>query len=110
MSLFSPLDSLQPFIEDIIDSIDVKTITPSMVSKKLLTVEQYRYCCNPHVVLAEKQQTLGFIISTISEDCVEKFLNCLAKTGKSFKPHNDLLDIIRTQSGKCLLSDPQKVL
>ena len=32
---------LQPVIEDIINSIDIKTITLSMVSKKFLTVEQY---------------------------------------------------------------------
>ena len=92
-------DSLQPFVEDIIDMISVQAIVPSMVSRKLLTVEQYRYCCNRHISLPDKQQTLGFIITTISEDCVEKFLQCLEKTGRSCKLHTELLNKIKTESG-----------
>jgi len=97
--MLSSSDSLQLFIEDIIDMINVETITPAMVSRKLLTVEQFRYCRSRHVTLSEKQQTLGFIITTISEDCVEKFLQCLEKTGRSYKPHSELLTKIKTEFG-----------
>ncbi|XP_065900738.1 uncharacterized protein [Dysidea avara] len=91
-------NSLQPFIEDIIDMVDVQKIAPSMVSRNLLTPEQYRYCYNRHILLPEKQQTLGFIVTTISEDCVEKFLQCLEKTGRSYQPHSELLAKIKTES------------
>jgi len=86
----SIIDFLQPFIEDIINSVNVDTITPPMLAHGLLTPEHCEYIFNPHVESTEKQRKLGFLIVTFSEECAQKFLQCLKNT-RDYAPHDDLL-------------------
>ena len=84
------IDSLQPYTEDIINGVNVNTITPPMLAHGLLTPEHGEYFFNPHVISTEKQRKLGFLIITLSEECAQIFLQCLKNT-RDYAPHDDLL-------------------
>ncbi|XP_065900647.1 uncharacterized protein [Dysidea avara] len=83
-------NSLQPYTEDIINGVNVNTITPPMLAHGLLTPEHGEYFFNPHVISTEKQRKLGFLIITLSEECAQIFLQCLKNT-RDYAPHDDLL-------------------
>ena len=93
------IDSLQPFTEDITNSIDVSTILPSLISRGLLTSDQQSYFVESTSMVPEKKRRLATIIVNLSEDCVETFLQCLESTS-DYLPHNSLLKKIR--DGKCI--------
>ena len=61
-----------------------------MLAHGLLTPEQCEYCFNPHAMTTEKQRKLSYLIVTFSEDCAQKFLQCL-KITRDYAPHDDLL-------------------
>lgn len=92
-----PVDSLQPFTEDIINLIDVNTILPSLMSCGLLTRDQQSYFIESTSTSTEKKRKLANIIVTMSDDCVEIFLQCLENTVTSdkYRPHKELLEKIR---------------
>lgn len=95
ISCFIPFpDSLQSFSKDIIGSVDVATILPSLMSCGLVTTDEVGYFNDQHVLSPDKQRKLGSIIVTLSEDYVEKFMCCLEET-RDYDPHNTLLKKIR---------------
>jgi len=65
-----------------------------MLAHGLLTPEHGEYYFNPHVIMTEKQRKLGFLIVTLTEQCAQKFLECLRNT-KHYAPHDDLLKKIQ---------------
>lgn len=83
-------DSLEPFTEDIISSVDVDTILPSLMSQRLLTRDHIDYFNNPHVSRIQRQRKMGFILAMLDEECVKKFLQCLSSTS-DYGPHESLL-------------------
>jgi len=94
------VDSLQPFTDDVVNSVDVNTILPPLMSRGLLTPEQVDYFSSSHDGEVVKQQKLSVIIVKLSEEFVEKFLQCLESTSH-YEPHNTLLKKIR--DGKCVV-------
>ena len=65
-----------------------------MVKNGLLSSSQHQYLLNPYHTITEKQNKLTCIAVTLSEDCVEKFLQCLEETS-DYEPHETLLKKIR---------------
>jgi len=61
-----------------------------MLAHGLLTQGQWEYCLNPHVMTTEKQRKLAYTIVTYSEECAQKFIQCLKNTS-DYAPHDDLL-------------------
>jgi len=90
----SVADSLNPFTEDIINSVDVNTILPSLMSHQLLSRSQIDYFNNPYVSQIDKQRKLAFNLATLNENCVEMILKCLESTS-DYGPHESLLKMIR---------------
>ena len=91
------LDSLKPFTADIHGAVDVTAILPYMVQNGLLTSNQHQYFLNPYHTSDEKQRELACIVVTSSEDCVEKFLQCLLETS-DYEPHEKLLKKIHNSN------------
>ena len=85
------LDSLQPFANEIANTIDVDYILPMMVQEGLITPDQQQYLNSPYHTISEKQQKLFSIVIELPEGFVDKFKNCLLQT-ISYGPHKLLHD------------------
>ena len=85
------IDSLQPFVNEIVNTIDVDFILPLMVQRGLLTADQIQYFYSPYHTSRTKQQKLCVILTGLPEDCVDNFIQCLHETS-SFHPHWLLYD------------------
>ena len=91
------IDSLQPYADDITATVDVDTIVSQMMTYGLLTLGQYQQLTSGYTTNANKLHTLCGIVLALSEDHVDKFLQCLSDTSY-YGPHNSLLDKIKNVS------------
>ena len=91
------VDSLQPYADDIIATVDVDTIVSRMMTYGLLTLGQYQQLTSGYTTNANKLHTLCGIVLALSEDHVDKFLQCLSDTSY-YRPHNSLLNKIKNVS------------
>ena len=89
------LDSLQPFANEIVNRVNVDLILPMMVQEGLVTPEQQQFLSSLYHTAWQKQQMLCSIVIVMSEDCVEKFRNCLLQTS-DYEPHKELHDKLCT--------------
>lgn len=94
MDLFCS-DSLHPFSEDIINTVDVDEIVPVMLQKGLVTLDHYQDLSSKYCPMGEKQRRLIGIILRLPEDCVDMFLYCLQKTS-NYEPHKQLYQKLYT--------------
>ena len=85
------VDSLQSFANDIANTVDVDHILLLMVQEDLLTPNQFQYLNSSYHTASRKQQKLCSIVIELSEDCVDKFIQCLYKTS-DYEPHKKLYD------------------
>ena len=92
-----PVDSLQSYADDITATVDVDTIVSSMMKHGLLTLGQYQQLTSGYITNANKLHTLCGIVLALSEDHVDKFLQCLSDTSY-YGPHNSLLNKIKNVS------------
>ena len=78
-------------MNDICTSINVDRILPSLVSNGLVTLHDQQCLSNPVYTDVQKQHKLAFLIVSLKEDCVKKFLQCLSET-RDYEPHNTLFE------------------
>ena len=110
LSLRLCLDSLQSFAQDIYSSVNVQTILPLMIAHGLITRGDQDYFTSTNYILPlEKQERLMFLVISLDEKYVEKFLACLSETDE-YAPHGDLLTVIQkgmyAKCSKFLLANP----
>ena len=91
INVATALDSLQPFANDIANTVDVDHILPMMVQEGLVTPDQQQFLSSPFDTSIKKQKELSNIVTRLPEDSVDKFKNCLLKT-ISYDPHKLLYD------------------
>lgn len=92
---FICLDSLQEFADDICDSVDISTIQPHLIKRGLINKTDHEYFLNSLHTPTDKRSKLIFLIISLPESCVEKFLDCLSQTSHDYAPHGSLLEKIR---------------
>ena len=80
------LDSLQPFANDITNTVNVGEILPWMLQEGLVTINDCDYLSTSN----DKQKLINIILG-LPEECVDKFLCCLEKTNY-YEPHKLLYD------------------
>ena len=73
-----PVDSLQPYADDITATIDVDTIVSRMMTYGLLTMDQYQQLTSGYTTDANKLYALWGIVYGRIEYHVDRFLQCLS--------------------------------
>ena len=74
INVATALDSLQPFANDIANTVDVDHILPMMVQEGLVTPNQQPFLSSPFDTTIKRQKELFNIVTRLPEDSVDKFI------------------------------------
>ena len=67
-----------------------------MIKCGLLTRYDQEYFMSPSPIPMDKRHRLMYLVISLNEKCVEKFLDCLSQTAVDYAPHDYLLKKIQS--------------